>query len=243
MAEERGLEWSDGIGNRRRERWLVLIKDDRVHHFCGETIPGVAVVVGHGYTKNGKWSANHYRMKLAPGVRAIAGYEGWETGRFVEGLRKAVGFPRPIDRWIDVAEALRVTIPAAQEYVRAHWPGDAKRLDRVEEELMAIEETEENADVEIVAVNFGGPTNRQIGAGFWEMPVVVRDHDGRVAAYISPGGRYKEWQLDLLEIDGDTDAVKVLSVVHSRGYHGGHVSMRVAVPAGYTAEHLDPELS
>lgn len=82
--------WSDQMGHRGRGAWLLLVDSEgHIHRFTGENILGVCAVVGTDYKKAGKWSHTTYRLELAPGVRAIAGRDGWETGRFVEGLGAA----------------------------------------------------------------------------------------------------------------------------------------------------------
>lgn len=48
------LTWSDGITDRERHRWLLLVKDGRIHTFTGEDIPGIVAVKGYDYTQNGK---------------------------------------------------------------------------------------------------------------------------------------------------------------------------------------------
>lgn len=132
------FEWSNQLGSRDRKPWLLLVREGRVHVFSGENIPGVVAVVGTDYCKNGKWSYTTYRLELATGVRAIDGRDGWETGRFVEGLCAAVGFSRPIDRWTDVAEALGVAVPEAMRFLRAWRPKAAARLDEVDAALKTV---------------------------------------------------------------------------------------------------------
>jgi hypothetical protein len=201
--------------------------------FTGESLPGIVAVVGIDYEKAGKWSHTTYRLELAPGVRAIAGRDGWETGRFVEGLRDAVHFGRPVDRWIDVANALGVTLAEAQRFLREWRPKAAARLDEVEAALAEMVEAEDahDGDTEIVAVSFGSPTNRLMAQGFWKWPVVIR-LSGQEVGRVVPVGY------------GDYEAhgrVKILAIERSAGYHGGYVSMRLAVPAGAEAQHGEVE--
>jgi hypothetical protein len=96
------------------------------------------VVRGTDYTKQGIWSYTTYRLQIATGVREIAGRDGWETGRFTEGLGAAVGVPTP-DTWADVATALGVSVPRAMEFLRNWRPGAAESLDSVERSLNTLE--------------------------------------------------------------------------------------------------------
>ena len=61
------FEWSDGIGSRGRNSFLLFVRGDEVIVFHGQDIPGVVVVRGTDYTKSGKWSHTTYRLQLADG--------------------------------------------------------------------------------------------------------------------------------------------------------------------------------
>ena len=67
------ISWSDGLGSRSRSPFLLFIKGDEIIPFDGSDIPGVVVVRGTDYAKNGKWSHTTYRLQLADGIRHIAG--------------------------------------------------------------------------------------------------------------------------------------------------------------------------
>lgn len=132
--------WDDQLGHRSRRSWLLVIdQQSTLHLFSGENIPGVLVVVGSDYVQKGKWSHTTYRFVTSPGVRVIAGHNGWETGRFTEGLHAATKFERPIDRWEDVAEALGVSVDEAMRFLRAFRPQEAEYLDEVEAALAALQ--------------------------------------------------------------------------------------------------------
>jgi len=221
------FEWADKIGSRGRCPWLLLVdRDGVVREFTGESMPGIVAVIGTDYEKAGKWSHTTYRMELATGVRAIAGRDGWETGRFVEGLAAAVGYPGHIDRWVDVANALGTTIPETMRFLREWRPKAAEALDAVEEAITEVDDTAEQG-AETIAISFGSPTRRQRNDGFWEWPVVVT-LDGQEVGRIVPGedGRWTS-----------SGQVNILSMEHSSGHGGGYVSMRLAVPAGGKAHH------
>ncbi len=177
------IEWSNGIGNRSRSSWLLFVRGDQVIPFNGENITGVVVISGTDSEKAGKWSHTTYRLQIADGIRVIAGRDGWETGRFVEGLGAATGCATP-DTWPQVALALGVSVPSAMEFLRAWRPKAAARLDEVEQALADLEDAcVTNATPEdpvSVVVSFGGPTNREIGNGFWESPKVVPGYNAEI---------------------------------------------------------------
>lgn len=215
--------WDDGLGHRSRKAWCILIAGDSIHVFVGESIPGVVAVVGSDYNKNGKWSSSTYRMELAAGVRMLSGHDGWETGTFREGLRSETH--KPTDTWLDLANALGVTLPAAQAFLRAWRPLAAQHYDEVDAALAAVDG--ESDGVETATLSFGSPTNRQIREGYWECPVVVlNENDETVDSFAAP-----EFTR------GTTGAARMLEVVRSPGMHGGYVSVRVAVPVGCRLSH------
>lgn len=222
------ITFSNQQGSRDRAAWLLLVKGEEVRVFTGETIPGLAVVVGSDYHKNGKWSHTTYRIALAPGVRAIPGKQGWETNTFAEGLRAAVSHPTPIDRWPDLAAALGISVPAAMQFLRGWKKGAAEKLDAVDAQLEALEQAAAtagiaNAGTETVVVSFGGPTNRQRSEGFWTNPKPIgNDYDGSISLIDPDKGWVKEnIRLDILG--------SVLSVTHTPGYGGGYVKVTLAL--------------
>lgn len=225
------ITWSNGIGSRGRGAWLLFIRGDEVIPFGGKNIPGVVVVRGTDYTKNGKWSYTTYRLELANGIRHIAGRDGWETGRFVEGLGSAVGCSTP-DIWADTSKALGVSVPSAMEFLRSWRPQAAEKLDEVEQSLMALEEfsSQQEADSVIVTVSFGSPTNRAIREGYWESPKGIPGYNAEIRLKDSSKG-WAEGNIEVVGISGT-----VLSVKHSVGMHGGHYAVSVAVVPGTETE-------
>jgi len=238
--------YSDQLGSRSRRPFLLFVTGKgEVVRFRGESLPGVAVVVGTDYSRNGKWSATTYRLEVAEGVRAISGREGWETGRFTEGLRTAVNFDQPIDRWEDVASSLGVTVAEAMRLLREWRPKESADLDAVEERLAALDDAadESGHETEIISVSFGAPTRRRMREGFWEWPVrIIRVED--------PSDPFSEEIEEVGRVEADPDKgwyepvasglVTVVSVERSSGHHGGYVSMRLSVPAGCLSEHKAP---
>ncbi len=232
MAE---IKWNDGDGSRGRGPWLLLIKGEEITRFAGETIPGLVVVRGSDYEKNGKWSNTTYRLEIATGVRTISGRDGWETGRFVEGLRSATGCGKPVDTWGDVAMALGVSVPSAMQFLRSWRPKAAERLDEVDAQLEALDLAAEAAGVvadnETVVVSFGGPSRRAMAEGFWESPKAIIQYPGAQLVLLDSS---KGWVEGNIGIDGAVGTVT--AVVHASGYHGGYVSVTIVVAGKSTPE-------
>lgn len=229
--------WSNGIGSRGRRSWLLLIKGETVVAFTGQNIPGMVVVRGTDYHKNGKWSHTTYRLECATGVRAISGRDGWETGRFVEGLRSAVSHGSAIDTWADVANALGVSVPSAMSFLKEWRPKAAAALDEVEAQLSALDEAADKAeavaDTETVVVSFGSPTRRQRSEGFWESPTGIPGHDGSIELIDTSKG----WIKENIRVVGMVGSV--LSATHASGHGGGYVSVTVVVVPGIKSDVED----
>jgi len=220
------IEYSDGIGSRGRNPFLLFVRGDEIISFAGSDIAGVVVVRGTDYTKNGKWSHTTYRLQLADGIRHIAGRSGWETGRFVEGLASAVGCATP-DTWADTAKALGVSVPSAMEFLRSWRPKAAEKLDEVEQSLVKLEEvSEKETDSVIVTVSFGSPTKRAAREGYWESPKSIPGYNAEIRK-IDASGSWAEGNIAVVGISGT-----VLSVKHSSGMHGGYYGVSVAVIPG-----------
>lgn len=223
------LEWSDRMGPRRRQAWLLLIKDDRVHVFGGKDIPGVCVVIGTDYTQEGKWSHTTYRLVLGKGVRHIAGREGWETARFTEGLGEALGKRTP-DTWTQVAELLGVSVPSTMELLRNWRPGAAKKLDEVDAALAdleeAAEETVDDPNAVIVTVSFGGASHRGCREGYWETPKPIPGFQAEIRR--KEGGDWNNPDdVYVVGIEG-----RVLRAHHVSGMRSGYSVVTVAVVPG-----------
>lgn len=227
-----GIEytWSNRLGSRDCRAWLLVVKDDEVVVFAGKNIPGKAVIVGSDYHKDGKWSYTTYRLMLGSGVRAISGRDGWETGRFIEGL-SSVTKRRHIDTWSDVAEAIGVSVPAAMKFLREWRPKAADALDIVDAQLEALDAAaiQSAEDPVKVTVSFGGPTNRMIAEGFWRNPKAITGYDGAEIQLIDPEGGWNKENITVVGISGT-----VISATHASGYHGGYVSVVVALVPGST---------
>lgn len=224
------MVWSNEIGSRGRKPFLLFIRGDEVIVFLGENIPGVVVVRGTDYTRNGKWSHTTYRLQIADGIREIAGRDGWETGRFVEGLACAVSCKTP-DTWADIAKALGVSVPSAMDFLRSWRPKAAAKLDEVEESLMALEEASQQGDESvIVTASFGSPTNRAIREGYWVSPKDIPGYNAEVRL-IDPSKGWVEGNIAVVGITG-----AIISVRHSAGMHGGYYAVSVALLPGTETE-------
>lgn len=220
------MQWSDRQGSRGRKAWLLFVVGDRVVPFEGVSIPGVVAVVGSDYTKDGKWSHTTFRLRHGAGVRPIPGLDGWESGTFAEGLASAVSAPATPATWPEMAEALGVSIAAAQEFLRFWRPKAADKIDEAEAAIAAVDDAApEGATVSTIAVSFGSPTNRMIAAGWWTEPQPVPGCDGVELVLRDPG---RGWgHADNIEVRGAVG--RVLSTVHSAGMHGGYYTVTVAI--------------
>ena len=132
------IEWKDGLRPRGRNSWLLVVTPaGEVIPFKGTDIPGVVVVRGTSFQKNGKWSNTTYRLVLGEGVRTIPGVDGWEEGTFREGLASATT-RKPIDTWSECADALGVSVDAAKRFLTAWRPKAAAHFDEVEAKLASL---------------------------------------------------------------------------------------------------------
>ncbi len=214
--------YSDDLAPRRRRAWAIIIgPGDELELFAGTTVPGKVAVVGCDYTKNGVWSHSTYRLEVAPGVRFLSEHFGFETGTFTEGLRAATR--QPTDRWHEVANALGVSLPVAQKFLRGWLPKEARRLDQVEADLASLDEVSLTGAT-TVAITYGAPSRAARERGFWEWPVRVLDPDGQEVGRVSPEG----------EASGQ---VRILKRETLSGHGGGYVSLTLAVPEGCRVEH------
>ena len=211
------ITWSDGMGSRgRRARLWLRDRAGTMHAFGGETIPGVAVVVGSDYTKNGKWSANTYRIALSPGVVEFPFMSGWETGTIREGLGAG-------DTWQSFANRLGIKRSEAQRFLRSVAAKAADHYDKVEAEVAALVEAG-GEDISLHTLCFGNPTNRQMADGWWSKPILILDETGKEVGRIVEEDTYVSCH----------DMVEVIDVDYSPGPHGGYVDLTVAMPSAWS---------
>ncbi len=223
----RSETWTEQLGHRSRRPWCLVTHGGRVCRFNGDNIPGILTVVGTDYRKDGKWSSTTYRLAVADSAQLITGHMGWETGTFREGLRKSLLAP-PLDRWSDLAAALGVSVQAVQQLIRPWLPDEAAALDRIEEQMAALERAEEAAAKEAVTVSFafGSPTRAEMAKGYWVSPKPVPGHPGVSVALRDPDAGWATGNVVLVGATGE-----VLRVTHASGYHGGTVSVAVSFVA------------
>lgn len=220
------IQYENKLGPRQRSPWLLFIHNNQVSIFQEQTIPGVAVIVGSDYKKAGVWSGTTFRIQLAPGVNSISGHFGFETNTFREGLADAT-FQKHCDRWVDVANALGVTLCVAQDFLRAWLPKEASHFDSIEANLQGLDDVTPCGSTTL-SISYGSPTNRMRDEGFWSWPVLILDSEGREVGRVDPEGI-------------PTGNVKVLSREKANGFHGGTISLLLAVPEGSQAVHGQPD--
>lgn len=222
-----GIEYKNNLGPRSREPWAFMVgPGDQVEAFRGESIPGKCVVTSALPCGGGKWAGMQYQLEVAQGVRFLSGRMGFDTNRFTEAISAK--------NWAEVANALGLSVPVAQEFLASAYPAEAEKLNQIERELEALEETfNETVSVEELTVSFGSPTRRARSEGFWNWPVVVRQ-GSVVVATLTPDG---EQGYSACTIEPSNAPVRVLEVTRTSGMGGGHVSIRLAVPEGAKARH------
>lgn len=236
MTANEYVTYSDRIGHRSRRAWAVIVgPGDSVVDFSASSAIGVKFI-DSDYEQSGKWSHTTYRVILPPGARLVAGHMGWETGTWREALADKRPRREPVITWLDAASALGVSAAAVMSYARAHQKGDARHFDEVDRKLAEADDAASAAqsDLAQVAVSFGSPTNRAIDDGFWEWPIAIADDTGAHRGYVRP---VKVDYTTTYVPDPDLTAVVVVEVIHSSGYHGGYMTVRLAMPAGWTATH------
>jgi hypothetical protein len=220
----------DGQGARWRRYHTIVRLGDELHMLVHTgRIPAYAphprvVVLQEDYKKVGqKWSHSTWTIAVPDAMEVISFRDGWETGTWTEGL------DIPADTWPAWAERLHVSIDSVQQFLRVNMPEIATRIDETEAALLAVALAE--GDCDEISVTFGSPTNRQLAAGFWGWPIVVRK-DGQVIATITSDG--STWI-------SDSERVRVLAAKWRPGYHGGSITVKIAAPAGCEAQHEQPK--
>lgn len=131
------IKFSDEPGSRSRKAWLIL-RDaaGQLYKFKGGNIPGIVVVTGERFIKNGKWSHTKWDLALASGVVALEGKNGWTTGKFKEGL-ETLSY-KTITSWEDVAAAFGTTVAHARTFCEKDYPKFTKEIDELEKALAEL---------------------------------------------------------------------------------------------------------
>ena len=170
--------WNNQQGSRDRKAWLLVSTADAVTAFSGEHIPGKVGVLGEDREKAGKWSNSTFRLKVADGVRLIAGHDGWETGTFAEGLASAVGV-KPPTNWAEMAAALGVSVDAAKAVLKSWRQKAAAKLDAAEAAVAGLGKPVVTGPAELPIDRFVNLTPHT---------VKIVGGDGRVKALLPPSG-------------------------------------------------------
>jgi hypothetical protein len=209
------IEWANGIGHRGRSKHLILVKNNEMIQFKGESIPSVAVVLVSKYTRNGKWSHSEYTIELAPGVRSYPIIMGWETGTLREALKAY--------DWVSAANYFGVSLNVVKKFIAQWRPFDAEHWDMVEKEIEELESISEQG-METVIVNIGPGTRRAREEGCLVWPIMIEEPN-KTKTELAP----EQW------ITGcKVGNVLVQDVVHHSGYGGGTKEITLVVPCGST---------
>lgn len=213
--------WNNKMESRGRKPVAIIVgADGSVAEFRTTGVLGQYAVHEVDHEKCGKWSNSTYRITMSEGVRFFTWTPDFESGKSFAGC----------ETWDDVyAEVFQsVGLPLDRESLvaclRAMKSGLAERLDQSEAILASLSNGNDD-EVEIVTINFGRPTNRQIDAGFWTRDEI--EFDG-----VSLRKTCEYWQsamLDDIEVV-EPEGAKVLAIDRQRGHHGGYVSIKVALP-------------
>lgn len=201
------IVYNDGLKSGDRSPRLYFKNNGIMTKFEGKSIPSVAVVLTAEYEKAGKWSNTTYRVELAKGV---------EHYIFLSPLHGIWG--QEYISWLEVANHLGIGINEAKRVVGEEYPVTYQRLEDIEK----ISDTlPEDSDYEVITINFGSPTRREMSDGFWEKPkslgdvtISLKDSDG--------GGG---WNIENIDVNKG----KILDCTRTPGMHGGYVSVRVMV--------------
>lgn len=124
--------WNDKMGHRGRlPRCWVVSPNGEVHEFNGQDIPGLVKVMGHDYSKMGKWSNSTYRCVSPAGTVNVSWMQDWETGQ---------SFPQ--DSWEEAFDWLQSQAPNAQRqsFERLVREKEAKAARRFDENALAVKE-------------------------------------------------------------------------------------------------------
>ena len=207
----RTLEWSDMVYSRELKPFLLFIKGDEIVSFAGKNILDVVGV--YGAIHNRVSLCTTYRLMLVKNdVRYIAGWNGWKTGGFAEGLGYALNCPAP-HTWADTAKVLGVSIPGAMKFLRSWQPKEAENLDEIEQGLKElgkiIEEEVHFTVTNIVEVLFSSPDYKVIRDGHLESPKPIPGYKAEIRLTNQDNGWVKE-NIGVFGISG-----VVLSVQHN----------------------------
>ena len=123
------VEYNNGLQPRSRRVALVVVAPAETGRIVftwkdGEDLPGILLVVGSRYEKNGKWSNTTYQLELADGVKAVSISQSWEEGMFWPSLTWETLFEEALLR-LDGG----LTDEEIERFIRSDFPKTATRLD------------------------------------------------------------------------------------------------------------------
>lgn len=131
------IKMNDKLGSRDLRHLNLLVcassQQQALLLFEGKTIPGVCTVERETYRKDGKWSHHLWECTLAGGCAHVVWGQGWDSALYVEGRtweRALADLASLIQRSAGVALPSEV----CQQFIRAHLPAAAHRLDVAEVE-------------------------------------------------------------------------------------------------------------
>jgi hypothetical protein len=211
--------WQKQMDHRGRHPWAVIVCDGVVYPFMGADIPGICTVTERS-AEGDDQSNTTYRLTIPDTARFVSGHVGQEVDGFSEGLQWAFHSYGPAEKEAILVDVLGAALPEARRFFRGVHPQEAAHLDKVEvgDDL--------GGDTEEVTFSFGGPTRRQLNAGYWDAPVVVLLGNEEVGQ-VTPGRGLVGWVVPI-----SYGRTLVLSAIHSVGRNGGYFSFRMRVPKG-----------
>lgn len=132
MATE--YTWADGrlCGGGENRLQFIHRTTGKVVRFRGDAIPGVVVVLGSEYEKNGKWSKTEYRLAHGPSwvpcPTQKIGSAGWTSFADVRTLLERCA-----------AEPVAVDAASAEAWARDVSPDHAARIDAAQGAMASLE--------------------------------------------------------------------------------------------------------
>ena len=106
MNAQKKIQFSDKIGSRDRLSRLLVIPDGGKPYWWGGYESDGIRIESAQFKKDGKWSGTDFVLVVDGATRAIPCKQGWESGKWREGIAVALGLPA-IAKWEDIAANLR----------------------------------------------------------------------------------------------------------------------------------------
>lgn len=195
----------------RRARIYIQDADGYLHRFTGKDIPGIAIVRGTTYQKNGKWSHATYNVMLADGAHAF---------ELAPALHQS-GVFGGCSTYIDAMERVPAPYPIKNfsDWLQSEYPKAFERLNDIAQKLSSLEESEQT-DVNVLEIRYGGFTRRS--RYLHEAPIILTAPDGRSARI-----EYINYERKL-----ESDWASILHQERFPGHGGGYVTLHIGCPEG-----------